>query len=63
MNQCVIVTGVLRIQRRTSDLISACTVTYFVLLHLQVLKSKHYPVFVEMFDQFKFRLASFTAYF
>jgi len=44
----LIVTGVLRIQR-SLGLISASAITYSVLLRLQVLNSKHYPVFVEMY--------------
>jgi len=61
----LIVTGVLRIQRRSLGSISASAITYSVLLRLQVLKLKHHPVLVEVFAQFifKFTRASFIAYF
>jgi len=48
----LIVTGVLQIQRRSLGLISASAITYSVLLRLQVLKSKHYLVFIVMSAQF-----------
>jgi len=47
----LIVTGFLRIQRRSLGLISACGITFCILLRLQVFKSKHYPLYVKMFSQ------------
>jgi len=44
---CLIVTGVFQIQRGNLGLISASTVTYFILWLNQFLKSKCYPVLVE----------------
>jgi len=61
---CLIVTWVLRFRRRSLGLISASALTYLVLWRYQVLKSKHYPVSVEMFDQFiiKFRWAKLNIF-
>ena len=61
----LIVTGISQIQRNGLGLISAFAVTHSILWRLQVFKSNHYRVFVEMFAQFiiKFRWASFIEYF